>query len=290
MLEAAAADAPRRDAELLRAGRAPAPRRRDGRPHRSGCARAALGARRCTAPPAAGRRRRRADGRGAGRAGAGRLQRLVRAVPPLDGQRRRHRRPVPTGAARHAARRHRPPRLRRRPRLRHPLPAADPPDRAGLPQGSEQRAGGRPRRPGQPVGDRWGRRRPHRGAPRPRHPRRRARPGRRGGRERHRAGARPRLPVLARPPLGDRAPRVVPPPARRHDPVRREPARRSTRTSTRSTSSPPAWLELWEALLDVVEFWIDHGVTVFRVDNPHTKPFAVLGVADRAGAPPRTPT
>ena len=21
-------------------------------------------------------------------------------------------------------------------------------------------------------------------------------------------------------------------------------------------------------------FWIDHGVRVFRVDNPHTKPFA----------------
>ena len=36
----------------------------------------------------------------------------------------------------------------------------------------------------------------------------------------------------------------------------------------------PAWLELWEALLDVVEFWMDQGVTVFRVDNPHTKPFA----------------
>ena len=35
----------------------------------------------------------------------------------------------------------------------------------------------------------------------------------------------------------------------------------------------PAWLELWEALLDVVEFWMDQGITVFRVDNPHTKPF-----------------
>ena len=29
-------------------------------------------------------------------------------------------------------------------------------------------------------------------------------------------------------------------------------------------------------------FWIDHGVTIFRVDNPHTKPFRVLGVGDRA--------
>jgi starch synthase (maltosyl-transferring) len=32
------------------------------------------------------------------------------------------------------------------------------------------------------------------------------------------------------------------------------------------------WRELWEALLDVVAYWVDHGVKVFRVDNPHTKP------------------
>ena len=30
---------------------------------------------------------------------------------------------------------------------------------------------------------------------------------------------------------------------------------------------------LWRALADVFRFWIDHGVTIFRVDNPHTKPF-----------------
>jgi starch synthase (maltosyl-transferring) len=29
---------------------------------------------------------------------------------------------------------------------------------------------------------------------------------------------------------------------------------------------------LWGALLDVVLFWVGHGVRVFRVDNPHTKP------------------
>ncbi|MGE0459298.1 MAG: 4-alpha-glucanotransferase, partial [Bauldia sp.] len=29
---------------------------------------------------------------------------------------------------------------------------------------------------------------------------------------------------------------------------------------------------LWYALRDVVLFWVDHGVKVFRVDNPHTKP------------------
>jgi starch synthase (maltosyl-transferring) len=34
------------------------------------------------------------------------------------------------------------------------------------------------------------------------------------------------------------------------------------------------WWALWLALLDVVRFWIGHGVRVFRVDNPHTKPFA----------------
>jgi starch synthase (maltosyl-transferring) len=30
---------------------------------------------------------------------------------------------------------------------------------------------------------------------------------------------------------------------------------------------------LWRALLDVVLFWIEKGVPIFRVDNPHTKPF-----------------
>ncbi|GLQ55561.1 alpha-1,4-glucan--maltose-1-phosphate maltosyltransferase [Devosia nitrariae] len=30
---------------------------------------------------------------------------------------------------------------------------------------------------------------------------------------------------------------------------------------------------LWLALRDIVLFWIEHGVTIFRVDNPHTKPF-----------------
>jgi starch synthase (maltosyl-transferring) len=34
------------------------------------------------------------------------------------------------------------------------------------------------------------------------------------------------------------------------------------------------WRGLWDALLGVVRHWVDRGVTVFRVDNPHTKPFA----------------
>jgi starch synthase (maltosyl-transferring) len=34
------------------------------------------------------------------------------------------------------------------------------------------------------------------------------------------------------------------------------------------------WRALWDELKSVFEFWIDKGVRVFRVDNPHTKPFA----------------
>ncbi len=32
------------------------------------------------------------------------------------------------------------------------------------------------------------------------------------------------------------------------------------------------WRELWNELRDVFNFWIDQGVRIFRVDNPHTKP------------------
>jgi starch synthase (maltosyl-transferring) len=31
---------------------------------------------------------------------------------------------------------------------------------------------------------------------------------------------------------------------------------------------------LWQACLEILLFWISHGVKIFRVDNPHTKPFA----------------
>jgi starch synthase (maltosyl-transferring) len=34
-----------------------------------------------------------------------------------------------------------------------------------------------------------------------------------------------------------------------------------------------AWRELWGELKRVIAFWIDQGVRIFRVDNPHTKPF-----------------
>ncbi|MGE0824445.1 MAG: alpha-1,4-glucan--maltose-1-phosphate maltosyltransferase [Candidatus Binatia bacterium] len=34
------------------------------------------------------------------------------------------------------------------------------------------------------------------------------------------------------------------------------------------------WKSLWEELRSVLFFWIEQGVRIFRVDNPHTKPFS----------------
>ena len=34
------------------------------------------------------------------------------------------------------------------------------------------------------------------------------------------------------------------------------------------------WRALWNELASVIEFWCEHGVRIFRVDNPHTKPVA----------------
>ncbi|MCW5558828.1 MAG: hypothetical protein KIT22_13490 [Verrucomicrobiae bacterium] len=33
-----------------------------------------------------------------------------------------------------------------------------------------------------------------------------------------------------------------------------------------------AWREMWDEMLRIILFWVDHGVKTFRVDNPHTKP------------------
>lgn len=33
------------------------------------------------------------------------------------------------------------------------------------------------------------------------------------------------------------------------------------------------WENLWQELKSIFDYWIDKGVTIFRVDNPHTKPF-----------------
>jgi starch synthase (maltosyl-transferring) len=34
------------------------------------------------------------------------------------------------------------------------------------------------------------------------------------------------------------------------------------------------WQALWDELKSVALYWIEHGIRIFRVDNPHTKPFA----------------
>jgi starch synthase (maltosyl-transferring) len=48
------------------------------------------------------------------------------------------------------------------------------------------------------------------------------------------------------------------------------------------------WRALWDELKDVFVFWIREGVRMFRVDNPHTKPFAfwewLIGEVKRAHA------
>jgi starch synthase (maltosyl-transferring) len=33
------------------------------------------------------------------------------------------------------------------------------------------------------------------------------------------------------------------------------------------------WRALWDACYDILDFWVGQGVKIFRVDNPHTKPF-----------------
>jgi starch synthase (maltosyl-transferring) len=34
------------------------------------------------------------------------------------------------------------------------------------------------------------------------------------------------------------------------------------------------WRTLWEELKSIFDFWLEQGVRIFRVDNPHTKPFS----------------
>ena len=77
--------------------------------------------------------------------------------------------------------------------------------------------------------------------------------------------------------------------ARRHDPICRESAEeisghRQSRILRRRDATA-----LWQALRDVVLFWIEQGVRIFRVDNPHTKPlpFWEWLIRDDPGPPSR---
>ena len=46
---------------------------------------------------------------------------------------------------------------------------------------------------------------------------------------------------------------------------------------------------IYAEVLRVVRHWMDHGVRIFRVDNPHTKPAGLLGAADLARSRPTDP-
>ncbi len=50
------------------------------------------------------------------------------------------------------------------------------------------------------------------------------------------------------------------------------------------------WRALWDELAGVVHFWIDRGIRIFRVDNPHTKafPFWEKLIAEVKGKSPET--
>jgi len=52
----------------------------------------------------------------------------------------------------------------------------------------------------------------------------------------------------------------------------------------------PQWRELWEELKSVITFWMEQGVTIFRVDNPHTKafPFWEWAIAEAKKLNPET--
>ena len=112
----------------------------------------------------------------------------------------------------------------RRARVRRPVLHAHPPDRPQEPQGAQQHAGRRSRRPRLAVRDRRRRGRPRRGASRAGHDGRPAIADRHRPRARDGRGARHRAQRVGRPPVADRAPGVVPAAPRRHDQVRREPA------------------------------------------------------------------
>ena len=207
------------------------------------------------------------DLRGARRARAGAVQQLVRAVPPVVGSAARGVHGTLADVER---------------QLDYVaemgfdilyLPPIHPIGRAFRkgPNNTEQAAA---RRRGQPVGHRRPRGRAHGHPPAAGHPRRPALAAAGVRPQRHRAGPRHRLPVLARPSLGDRAPRAgsgTGPTAPSSTPRTRP---RSTRTSTRSTSRARTGRACGQACATSFAFWMDEGVRVFRVDNPHTKPFA----------------
>ena len=163
--------------------------------------------------------------------------------------------------------------VRRRHGLRRAVPAADPPDRPQLPQGPRTTRS----RPARMIPAARGR-----SAPRPAGTRRSNRGSARStisiasSQRRARTASRSRSTSptrLARSSRRSRSTRSGSAGARTARSSTPRTRRRSIRTSIRSTSSRTTGRRCGHELKSVIEFWIGHGVKIFRVDNPHTKPF-----------------
>ena len=88
-----------------------------------------------------------------------------------------------------------------------------------------------------------------------------------------RSSARPGLPVRARPSLREGTQGMVSHASRWHACSTRRIRPRSIRTSIPSISRPKKARSCGKNCRSVVLYWIEQGVRIFRVDNPHTKPF-----------------
>ena len=108
-----------------------------------------------------------------------------------------------------------------------------------------------------------------------------ARWSRRPRRARHRGRPRHRLPVLARPPLGEGAPGVVPPPARRHHPVRREPAQEVPGHLPARLRDARTGAALWDELRERLPVLDRAGRPHLPRRQPAHQALRLLGVGDR---------
>ncbi|MCK7475320.1 MAG: hypothetical protein MZV49_21650 [Rhodopseudomonas palustris] len=108
----------------------------------------------------------------------------------------------------------------------------------------------------------------------------------------HRDRARHRDAVLARSPLGAASTRTGSAAGRTaRCSIAENPPKKYEDIVNPSISHRERRRALWHALRDVVLFWVgSRACSIFRVDNPHTKPFRVLGMADRRGAVAATRT
>ncbi len=153
------------------------------------------------------------------------------------------------------------------------LPPADPPDRPRpTARAPTTRSSPGPDDPGSPwaIGD--ASRRPRRDPPRSGHARRLRRLVAEAPARGHRDRPGLRDPVLGRPPVAHRAPRVVQPPPGRDAEVRREPAQEVPGHLQRQLATARTGAALAGAAGRRPASGSTHGVRVFRVDNPHTKP------------------